>query len=233
MHINNKSTYEVNTSLAITELFITWIIGFAIFSSFRPYAVMKGDVNMADISYAYINYEYDLPKIESSKHVCTVETLVDTRTPEEKIKDEIYSAVNKMKTLYPDIESSLILAVIQKESRYDPNVNGSGAIGLMQIIPFCHTNRMARLGVTDLYDIYSNVLVGTDTLSELIHKYNDVGLALMCYNMGEGKALYKYSNGGYSGYVHSVLAIKEEIERSDSHGTNSRQENAGSDSGNS
>lgn len=233
MHINNKSIYEVRTSLKILQFFGALIIGFAVFATFSPYTVLKEGINMADISYAYINYEYDLPKIASSRHTCTVEHIEDTRTPEEKTKDKIYSAVNKMKELYPNVESSLILAMIQKESRYDPNVNGSGAIGLMQIIPSCHTDRIKRLGVEDIWDPYSNILIGTDLMSELISKYQDPGLALMCYNMGEGTALYKYNNYGYSGYALEVLRIKEEIERSESHGTNSRQEDAGSDSGNS
>lgn len=233
MHINNRSTYEVNTSLAIIKFLSALLIGFALFTNFRPYVVLKEGLNMSDISYAVTKHEYKLKEIASSPHTYPTYHLEDTRTPEEIQLSKIYEAVNKVSQLYPNVERSLILAVIKKESQFNPNVNGSGAVGLMQIIPSCHESRIERLGVTDVYDIYSNILIGTDTLSELITKYKDVGLALMCYNMGEGGALYKYNNSGYSGYVYTVLGLKEEIERSESHGTNSRQEDAGSDSGNS
>lgn len=57
-----------------------------------------------------------------------------------------------------------IQAVIEHESGGDPRANNGICCGLMQIYPKYHKDRMARLGVTDLYDPYSNILVGTDLL---------------------------------------------------------------------
>ena len=42
---------------------------------------------------------------------------------------------------------------------------------------------MERLGVSDLYDPYGNILVATDYLVELFEKHGDIGLSLMIYNM--------------------------------------------------
>ena len=83
--------------------------------------------------------------------------------------------------------------------------------------------------MTDILDPYSNLLVGTDLLSALLKQYKDTGLALMCYNMGEGAALYRYSNHGYSAYAEEVLRIKEEIERSERYGTCHQDKTASSE----
>lgn len=233
MLLNNKSTCNVNTSSQIAQVFVACIIAFAVISQFQGYYYLERSTSMSKISYACSKKEFDLPQIVSSRKVYEVNSIEDTRTPEQRAKDEVIFYARIVQELYPDVELSLILAIIQKESHYDPTVNGSGAIGLMQIIPSCHTDRISRLGVTDIWDPYSNILIGTDLINELLKTYKDPGLALMCYNMGEGAALYKYNNHGYSGYALEVLRIKEEIERSDSYGTNSRQGIASSDSGNS
>lgn len=223
-----------NTKAQTTSLILAFVIAF-IFLSSHPYTSLnfKRAYKMSEKPYVVVKRTYTLPNIASNRNTVKVETLVNTVSESDYTMYSIYRAVSKMKELYPNVESSLILAVIQKESQYNPKAYGSGATGLMQVIPSCHTSRIERLGVTDLYDIYSNILVGTDILSELIEKYKDVGLALMCYNMGEGTALYKYNSHGYSNYANTVLSIKEEIERSNDYGTNSRQEVASSDSGNS
>lgn len=174
------------------------------------YCVVKGECNLNEISLT-------LPDPE------VVEHLEDTRTEEERNKDNAFFNAMQVQELYPNVELSLILAIIQKESHYDPTVNGSGAIGLMQVIPSCHTDRISRLGVSDIWDPYSNILIGTDLISDLLKTYKDPGLALMCYNMGEGNALYKYNNHGYSGYALEVLRIKEEIERSERYASFSHQ----------
>jgi len=231
MSINNKSICNVRTSLAIVEILIVYIIAFVVFNTFSTNNVLERSVKMSDISYACTKHEFNLPQVVSSKKVYKVNRLVDTRTPEQRQKDNVFFNARRVQELYPDVELSLILAIIQKESHYDPTVNGSGAIGLMQIIPSCHTDRISRLGVTDIWDPYSNILVGTDLINDLLKIYKDPGLALMCYNMGEGNALYKYNNHGYSGYALEVLSIKEEIERSERYATYSHQaEKVGSDS---
>lgn len=71
--------------------------------------------------------------------------------------------------LYPDVSAELVLGIIYAESRFTPDiVDSSGSYyGLMQIGPRWHQDRMGRLGVEDLLDPYSNILVGVDYLDEL------------------------------------------------------------------
>lgn len=107
----------------------------------------------------------------------------------------------------------LLMAVIEKESSGRPKVVSSmGCVGLMQINPKYHTERMERLGVTDLTDIDSNVHMGTDYLVELFKEHGDIYLVLMCYNMGEHRAKKLYEAGEYSDYAVSIAQRSAELE---------------------
>lgn len=124
--------------------------------------------------------------------------------------------------LYLDhIDPDVIKAVVWVESRYFTGaVNySSGCLGLMQINPTWQGARMEELGVTDLQDPYSNLLVGIDYLSDLCYGYeNDpycrvdpIDAALMNYGMG-WVAAGPYIYGGYlSGYAIAVEARVHEL----------------------
>lgn len=88
------------------------------------------------------------------------------------------------------IAPETILAMCYRESTYDPSNIGDGgeSYGLMQVQPKWHSERMERLGVTDLLDPYQNVTVGIDYLCELLSRYDgDVAKALVGYNQGSFK----------------------------------------------
>lgn len=112
----------------------------------------------------------------------------------------------------------LIQAIVEQESNYNPNAHGSSDdTGLMQVIPKWNRDRMKRLGITDLYDPYQNILCGTDLIAELAEKYGDPYLVLMCYNEGEyGGAVERYNSGKYSNYAVSIMERAAELE--DAHG---------------
>ena len=86
-----------------------------------------------------------------------------------------------------DIDVAVVLAMIECESGYDEMACGDGgnSIGLMQIQERWHYERMARLGVTDLYDGVGNVTVGIDYLDECLDRCGgDYAAALTMYNRG-------------------------------------------------
>ena len=234
MYNHKISRLIVSISLAMIRIVVTCIIGFWIFCQLVEDTVLRKDWLMSDITYSVDKVSVELPNVGVTlPEPIQLKHLEDDLSPEERMKTKIYLWAFQIAEQY-SIEPSLILAVAQKESHYQPDVNGSGAIGLMQIIPSCHVERISRLGITDIWDPYSNLQVGADLLAELLTRYKDPGLALMCYNMGEGTALYKYNNHGYSGYAYEVLRIKDEIERSELYGTYSHQnKTASSESGNS
>ena len=134
------------------------------------------------------------------------QTNVDEETPL-----EVQIACNKYGEQY-DICPELIEAICYNESRYIPDISYGTCRGIMQINEPYHKDRMERLGVSDIYDLEGNILVGTDYLAELFATYNDVGIVLSVYH-GEAKAVERAKNGNLSGYVKKILKKSEQLER--------------------
>jgi soluble lytic murein transglycosylase-like protein len=101
-----------------------------------------------------------------------------------------------------NIDAAVVMAMIFYESSYQADAIGDGgeSLGLMQIKPRYHADRMERLDVTNLLHPYQNVTVGIDFLAELLDEYDgNVEMALMAYNAGRsGAEEYWFSNGEYS-----------------------------------
>ena len=113
----------------------------------------------------------------------------------------------------------LIQAIIERESSYDPYAKNGNCIGLMQVSEKWHTDRMEELGVTDLYDPYSNILVGTDYLAELFNEAiesgrgDDLYYVLMRYNLKISTANRLWEAGDYTDYAIGVAERSAELER--------------------
>ncbi len=91
------------------------------------------------------------------------------------------SIIQKAQAKY-GIEFSLIKAVIQAESGFNPRaVSKKGAKGLMQIMP----DNYKTLSVSDPFDPSQNIMGGTRYLKRLLNRYDDkLPLALAAYNAG-------------------------------------------------
>lgn len=109
----------------------------------------------------------------------------------------------------------LIIAMIEAESSGDRYCTSkSNAQGLMQIIPKWHMERAYSLGVTDLYDPYSNILVGVDLVSDYAETYKDLPLVLMVYNEGAYHgAVERAENGKYSEYAKKIMQRSSELQK--------------------
>lgn len=105
------------------------------------------------------------------------------------------------------VDPRFIHAVIQQESKYDPDAHSyAGARGLMQLMPAT----AKRFDCADLKDQVCNVAAGTKYLAWLLKRFDgDVKLTLAAYNAGEG-AVDKYQGvppyPQTQDYVNKILA---------------------------
>lgn len=96
----------------------------------------------------------------------------------------------------------LLMAVIFVESTYQPKAESSlGAIGLMQVVPKWHLDKISQYGDIDvLYDIRANIAIGAEILKEYVAKEGDLRTALHRYNGSKHDKTLKYSNRVFAKY---------------------------------
>lgn len=105
-----------------------------------------------------------------------------------KMRRDKYSRTIDRVSRALDLDPSLIKAVIQAESAFDPEaVSHAGAVGLMQLMPAT----AARYGVKNRRDPVQNMVGGARYLRDLLDEFNDLQLALAAYNAGE-EAVRRY-----------------------------------------
>lgn len=82
------------------------------------------------------------------------------------------------------IDPMLILAVIAVESRFNPVAESEqGAVGLMQVVPRFHMDKIAALGVAGLLRPEANIAVGVRILKDAIKRGGtDIATGLQFYN---------------------------------------------------
>lgn len=129
-----------------------------------------------------------------------------------KVPEEVRQASAELGSMY-NICPELLQAMCFKESSFDPYAENGGCIGVMQIDPEWHGERMERLGVKDLTDTRGNMLVGADYLSELAGRYEDIGIVLMAYNGDSSIWDVMDGTAGISRYASEILALSAELER--------------------
>ena len=120
------------------------------------------------------------------------------------------------------IQYELFLAVMYKESKFNPNaVGGGNSYGLCQIHQSNHAMLSARLGISSFYDPYDNMTAGAYLLSHYFASArsrvsDDVSVeayALNAYNMGDG-AYYNscFSQGIlHRDYSNTVRSLRDRI----------------------
>lgn len=109
-----------------------------------------------------------------------------------------------------NIDFAFTMAVIFKESSFNPNADSGSSVGLMQINRINHKWLSEEVGFTDFWDPEQNVTAGLYMLRDLFEKYEDPALVLMAYNMGETGAKRLWDKGIYtSDYAEGVLQQAE------------------------
>ena len=147
--------------------------------------------------------------------VTDVEEILPALEPTTNIKQEYVDICIAVGKQY-DIKPELLVALIEAESDGKKDcISPHGAMGLMQVVPGFHQKRMQRLGTEDLFDPWQNIECGTDYLSALYRKENDMGIALVGYNKGPDSMAYKraVNHGELTNYAKQILERFNELEK--------------------
>ena len=96
----------------------------------------------------------------------------------------------------------IAMAVMEKESDFNPNCEYKGSHGLFQI----WGGNIEGLGITNVYDPYQNIRGGISTLTNYLIRYDgDMYDALNAYNLGPSK-WDKYKKKGWKwSYADDVI----------------------------
>ena len=125
--------------------------------------------------------------------------------------DEVTQHMIQQKCAEYDVDYSLVMAIIFKESSFRPNlISSTNDYGLMQINKVNHKWLSEELGITDFLNPEENVTAGIYMLDQLSDKYEDRSKVLMAYNMGETGAKRLWAQGIYStDYSEGVLQVAD------------------------
>lgn len=118
------------------------------------------------------------------------------------------------------VPTSLAIAQIALESRFNPDAENNGAIGLMQIIPNYHQHRLDYICEDPTFDKWYepryNIAVGLSYMDELLNDDNAAGdktYALMMYNQGPVSGTRTYlAKGIVSDYASTIITLKQELD---------------------
>jgi soluble lytic murein transglycosylase-like protein len=129
------------------------------------------------------------------------------------LTDELQIFIHEMCAEY-GVDFRLVLAIISVESSFRPNAYNetTDCCGLMQINRINLPVLRDKLGVTDLFNAYENIIGGIYLLKDALNYDGDTEHALMIYNNGIGgakKLFYKGVNS--TEYSHKVLEARDNL----------------------
>lgn len=140
-----------------------------------------------------ISFDEKLKKVQQLQNVAahiSKTSKVDLNEVEEIVLASVVEAEKE------GLDPALLLSVISIESTFKTTArSNSGAMGLTQVIPKWHPEKIAKIGhAKNLYTINGAVTVGVGVLKEYLSKAKgNLRTALQMYNGSLGDKDYKYS----------------------------------------
>lgn len=128
--------------------------------------------------------------------------------------------IEQLSSITDYVPASLAIAQVALESRFNPDAESNGAIGLMQVVPNYHQDRLSDICEEPTFDKWYepryNIAVGLSYMDELLSdKYacGDKIYALMMYNQGPASGTRTYlAKGVVSDYASRIITLKREID---------------------
>lgn len=102
-----------------------------------------------------------------------------------------------------NIDPFIVISLMREESRFDPEARSSvGAAGLMQLMPQTAYNVGNKLDMKitslwQIYDVKTNITLGSYYISSLMKEFNSLHLAAAAYNAGEQNVRKWQKAGNY------------------------------------
>lgn len=152
--------------------------------------------------------------------VLVLSMLMPTKVFAEEVDSNKTITTEELKTITEEvgqiynIDPELLQAICETESHQKIYAENDTCKGLMQVSVKWHKNRMEKLGVTDIYDPYGNILVAADFLSDLYKENPDTYYVLMRYNMEIKTANELYAKGEITKYAKKIVKRTEELKNS-------------------
>ena len=94
-----------------------------------------------------------------------------------------------------NLDPTLVLSLIGVESTFNQfSKSHAGAVGLTQVMPNIHKDKIAKLPDEDIWSVHNNIKVGTDILREYLNiTKGNIKLALQRYNGSLHDGSLRYS----------------------------------------
>ena len=191
-----------------------------ILSKYTPHLLLiVALIFIGSIITAFGNDDAEITKVETRKIATPTPITTEVKPSDvyfdvpldKNIQKYIFTMCSESDTC--TLDPAIVIAVIWKESDFDANAIGDNgnSLGLMQIQPRWHSDRMEKVNGLDLLDPYQNIRVGIDYLIELYSIDNDIEWVLMAYNGGPTYANSLRSQGLVSDYALDILDKAEEL----------------------
>lgn len=213
--MKNSTKKEIRAWLILSALQLAWIVpcGYA-YTHQEPIEEVMVEEN-EDIIHWKDEVSFEVEADATIEEV-DVETVTENKITfynvplSEELQIHIFEECEKH-----NIAPAIIIAMIERESDFDAsNIGDKGnSLGLMQIQPKWHQERMDRLGCTDLLDPFQNVTVGIDIVAELKEMNPDIYWVLMAYNGWTEYANKRMESGNISEYALGIVEMASELER--------------------
>jgi len=138
-----------------------------------------------------------LEEVVKKKDISVTPLILELRPQlDPSIAKEINTAIIKYSREFR-LPPTFVLHLMKRESNFDTLARSkAGAVGLMQVMPKAHKDKMKKIGITngDLYHIDNNVRLGCWILREYFNKTGSIE-----------KALKKYVGGNHATYANDIL----------------------------
>lgn len=129
------------------------------------------------------------------------------------------STIIQESDIFDNVRPALALAMAAQESRFRPDAGFGGAMGVFQLIPAYHKDRLMTYMANDtpydkslFYEPYPNIMAGMDYIDYILGECDgNEQQALMWYN--EGPSGYdRYENGAVSSYAKIITTLAKELD---------------------